>query len=371
MAVNIFGSGPKSRNGNVIVERGRPGIGFKYLDTEGNFDINNKRLANLGVPSDDNDAVNKKYVDDENKIMDARIENNYDELNHEYSNLSVSFQNLKTDLDVDLRHNSDRFLSLENNVEDVRNAVEVDVAAKLSENDNIRNIELEKKLLEQRVYIDELIAGLRTFSSNLENKLKSVSEDSTNIQDIISGVTDDMRINFSEIETIKATINILQRKFNDLGTSDVVYTTVAGLDDRIKILETDFNSVKGSIDLLKEVSDSASTRYSMGIQDILERLASLKQLHNRLVSRVNSERDDSVKKSEFEGLEQRVNNLDSTDSHSLSSKLYTLEEKINNMTTSSELEDRVNALVRSNILLEERLRPLLTESRRDRGEGFI
>jgi len=189
MAVNIFGSGPKSRSGNVIVERGRPGIGFKYLDTEGNFDISNKRLANLGVPSADNDAVNKKYVDDQNKIMDARIGNNYDELNHEYSNLSVSFQNLKTDLDVDLRHNSDRFLTLENNVEDVRNAVEVDVAAKLSEYDNIRNIELEKKLLEQRVYIDGLITGLRTFSSNLENKLKSVSEDSTNIQDIISGVT--------------------------------------------------------------------------------------------------------------------------------------------------------------------------------------
>ena len=42
-----------------------PGIGFKLTD-DGNFDIDEKRLTDLGDPIDDGDATTKKYVD-ENK----------------------------------------------------------------------------------------------------------------------------------------------------------------------------------------------------------------------------------------------------------------------------------------------------------------
>jgi len=139
-----------------------------------------------------------------------------------------------------------------------------------------------------------------------------------------------------------------------MNTSDVVTTTVAGLDEKIKSLETEFESIKNSVDILNNDYDSSSGRYSMAMTDVLERIASLRLMNNRVVERVNSVRDNSVQKSEFEGLEERVNNLDSTDSNSLSSKMYALEEKVNNF---SIIEDRVNALVRSNILLEERLRP--------------
>ena len=44
---------------------GLPGIGFKLTD-DGNFDIDEKRLTDLGDPIDDGDATTKKYVD-ENK----------------------------------------------------------------------------------------------------------------------------------------------------------------------------------------------------------------------------------------------------------------------------------------------------------------
>ena len=41
---------------------GLPGIGFKLTD-DGNFDIDGKRLTDLGEPTVDGDATTKKYVD--------------------------------------------------------------------------------------------------------------------------------------------------------------------------------------------------------------------------------------------------------------------------------------------------------------------
>ena len=43
--------------------QGAPGVGFS-LTANGNYDINKKRLTNVGSPSDNNDAATKKYVDD-------------------------------------------------------------------------------------------------------------------------------------------------------------------------------------------------------------------------------------------------------------------------------------------------------------------
>ena len=62
MSVNIFGSGPVT-TATTISRRGPPGIGFKYLDEEGNFDIENKRLANVAFPLEENDVTTKIYTD--------------------------------------------------------------------------------------------------------------------------------------------------------------------------------------------------------------------------------------------------------------------------------------------------------------------
>ena len=43
--------------------QGAPGVGFS-LTADGNYDINKKRLTNVGAPTDNNDSATKKYVDD-------------------------------------------------------------------------------------------------------------------------------------------------------------------------------------------------------------------------------------------------------------------------------------------------------------------
>ena len=43
--------------------QGAPGVGFS-LTADGNYDMNKKRLTNVGAPSNNTDAATKKYVDD-------------------------------------------------------------------------------------------------------------------------------------------------------------------------------------------------------------------------------------------------------------------------------------------------------------------
>ena len=43
-------------------EKGEPGIGFK-LTPDGNYDINNKRLTNIGDPGDYKDAIDIAYFE--------------------------------------------------------------------------------------------------------------------------------------------------------------------------------------------------------------------------------------------------------------------------------------------------------------------
>ena len=49
--------------GGVRGEQGLPGIGFKLTD-DGDFDIDSKRLTDVGKPTENSDATTKAYVDD-------------------------------------------------------------------------------------------------------------------------------------------------------------------------------------------------------------------------------------------------------------------------------------------------------------------
>jgi hypothetical protein len=49
------------RNKDIKSEKGQPGIGFK-LTHDNNYDMDNKRLVNVGKPEEVNDAVNKEYL---------------------------------------------------------------------------------------------------------------------------------------------------------------------------------------------------------------------------------------------------------------------------------------------------------------------
>ena len=47
---------------NKYVQRGLPGVGFKFTDT-GDYDMQNKKLTNVKSGTDSNDAVNKSQLD--------------------------------------------------------------------------------------------------------------------------------------------------------------------------------------------------------------------------------------------------------------------------------------------------------------------
>ena len=105
--VNIFGE-PLQLNKNLTPQRGPAGVGFRYLDEIGNFDINKKRLANVASPIEHYDAINKEYSDNymnEIKALISDVErkqNNYiDLLNNvkiDYNDFKKSYQEEQNEL---------------------------------------------------------------------------------------------------------------------------------------------------------------------------------------------------------------------------------------------------------------------------------
>ena len=51
-----------SNSKKIYVQRGLPGVGFKFTDT-GDYDMQNKKLTNVKSGTDSNDAVNKSQLD--------------------------------------------------------------------------------------------------------------------------------------------------------------------------------------------------------------------------------------------------------------------------------------------------------------------
>ena len=60
MSIDIFGRHSKQAGNS---SRGPPGIGF-MVTSEGNFDIDSKRLCNMAKTEQQNDAVNLKLIQD-------------------------------------------------------------------------------------------------------------------------------------------------------------------------------------------------------------------------------------------------------------------------------------------------------------------
>lgn len=66
MSIDVFGR----RLVHADVSRGPPGLGFK-LTADGNFDIENRKLCNVGDAVDQDDAVNLKSM---KKIINRKTE---------------------------------------------------------------------------------------------------------------------------------------------------------------------------------------------------------------------------------------------------------------------------------------------------------
>ena len=101
--VNIFGE-PLQLNENLTPQRGPAGVGFRYLDAIGNFDINKKRLANVASPIDHYDAINKEYSDNYMNEIIALISDVEREQNYYIgllNNVKIDYNDFKKSYQVD------------------------------------------------------------------------------------------------------------------------------------------------------------------------------------------------------------------------------------------------------------------------------
>ena len=91
MSINKFGqsSAPSKRMRMTHI----PGVVLEYT-VDGNVNIENLRLCNLKAPTNDNDAVNKKYLDEKYDVLLKEIKNLASDRNSLLSYVTKSLKEL-------------------------------------------------------------------------------------------------------------------------------------------------------------------------------------------------------------------------------------------------------------------------------------
>lgn len=92
--------GIRSRYKKIKSEKGPPGIGFK-LTTDGDYDINNKKLTNIQDPTDFRDAVNVEYLKGRMNKFLRYLENIFHSKNLDVNMNGKAIKNLSMPLDDD------------------------------------------------------------------------------------------------------------------------------------------------------------------------------------------------------------------------------------------------------------------------------
>ena len=113
--VNIFGE-PLQLNKNLTPQRGPAGVGFRYLDAIGNFDINKKRLANVASPIDHYDAINKEYSDNymnEIKALILDVERKQNYYIGLLNNVKIDYNDFKKSYQVDQNELNSKIKSID------------------------------------------------------------------------------------------------------------------------------------------------------------------------------------------------------------------------------------------------------------------
>ena len=113
--VNIFGE-PLQLNKNLTPQRGPAGVGFRYLDAIGNFDINKKRLANVASPIDHYDAINEEYSDNymnEIKALISDVERKQNYYIGLLNNVKIDYNDFKKSYQVDQNELNSKIKSID------------------------------------------------------------------------------------------------------------------------------------------------------------------------------------------------------------------------------------------------------------------
>ena len=255
--VNIFGE-PLQLNKNLTPQRGPAGVGFRYLDAIGNFDINKKRLANVASPIEHYDAINKEYSDNymnEIKALISDVErkqNNYIGL---LNNVKINYNDFKKSYQEDQNELSSKIKSIDEFLERIYQECVVL---------NTKSNELDQKVTLVRDNFERLAGEASEFVT--KDQLNSIMTERTRINDLYlnnlktelssqtAKVNDDLSKVLNEIidELANSTMPKASggERGNNVNTNNNSDRNVGSVSNRRKVnLDIDTNS--GNINILQ------------------------------------------------------------------------------------------------------------------------
>lgn len=97
MSVDVFGRKLTERADTSRSNRGPPGEGFK-LTADNQYNIDNKRLCNIGVPRELNDATSLKTVKSIIKEETHALYQSASSLRHDIDHINLTVHSIETEL---------------------------------------------------------------------------------------------------------------------------------------------------------------------------------------------------------------------------------------------------------------------------------
>ena len=256
--VNIFGE-PLQLNENLTPQRGPAGVGFRYLDAIGNFDINKKRLANVASPIDHYDAINKEYSDNYMNEIKALISDVKREQNYYIgllNNVKIDYNDFKKSYQVDQNKLNSKIKSIDEFLERIYQEYIVL---------NTKYNELDQKVTLVRNSFERLAGEASEFVT--QDHLNSIMTERTRINDLYlnnlktelssqtAKVNDDLSKVLNEIidELANSTMPKASgegERLNTVNTNNNSDRNVSSVSNRRKVnLDIDTNS--GNINILQ------------------------------------------------------------------------------------------------------------------------
>ena len=256
--VNIFGE-PLQLNKNLTSQRGPAGVGFRYLDAIGNFDINKKRLANVASPIDHYDAINKEYSDNymnEIKALISDVERKQNYYIGLLNNVKIDYNYFKKFYQVDQNELNSKIKSIDEFLERIYQEYIVL---------NTKYNELDQKLTIVRDSFERLAGEASEFVT--QDHLNSIMTERTRINDLYlnnlktelssqtAKVNDDLSKVLNEIidELANSTMPKAsgeRERGNNVNTNNNSDRNVGSVSNRRKVnLDIDTNS--GNINILQ------------------------------------------------------------------------------------------------------------------------
>ena len=256
--VNIFGE-PLQLNENLTPQRGPAGVGFRYLDAIGNFDINKKRLANVASPIDHYDAINKEYSDNYMNEIKALISDVEREQNYYIgllNNVKIDYNDFKKSYQVDQNKLNSKIKSIDEFIERIYQEYIVL---------NTKYNELDQKVTLVRNSFERLAGEASEFVT--QDHLNSIMTERTRINDLYlnnletelssqtAKVNDDLSKVLNEIidELANSTMPKVSgegERGNNVNTNNNSDRNIGSVSNRRKVnLDIDTNS--GNINILQ------------------------------------------------------------------------------------------------------------------------